>query len=123
MFWVDEWLPQIEVLANPITKVGITHCGLGGIFEFMHCGVVPLGFPHFGDQGPNAQNLIDSGAGLSLFRPKDAERIIMDELNFYKDPKFTAKDVKDKLKELLTNPKYELNLMKMKCAAIAAGGG
>ena len=50
MYWVDEWLPQIEVLSHPAVKAGITHCGPGGAFEFVHCGVVPLCFPHYASE-------------------------------------------------------------------------
>lgn len=49
IFWIDDWIPQIEVLAHPATKAGITHCGLGGSFEFIHTRTLPLCFPHFGD--------------------------------------------------------------------------
>lgn len=49
MFWVDDWLPQIEILSHPAVKIGITHCGPGGAFEFIHCGVVPICFPHYGE--------------------------------------------------------------------------
>ena len=74
MFWVDGWVPQIEVLAHPATKVGIMHCGLGGSFEFIQTGVLALCFPHFGDQCTNAENLLDRKAGLSLINVKDGDR-------------------------------------------------
>lgn len=83
LFWVDKWVPQIEILAHPATKVGITHCGLGGIFEFIHTGVVPLCFPHFGDQGVNAENMIARGAGLTLVPTSEGNKFPDNEKAYY----------------------------------------
>lgn len=98
MFWLDKWVPQIEVLANPITKVGITHCGLGGTFEFIHTGTKALCFPHFGDQGVNARNLVERGAALSLVPTHEGERLPWDESarKFVKE-RFTPTDIANKL--------------------------
>ena len=34
-FWVRPWIPQIEVLAHPAVKAGLSHCGWGGTLEFV----------------------------------------------------------------------------------------
>ena len=34
-FWIRTWIPQVEVLAHPAIKTGITHCGFGGTLEFI----------------------------------------------------------------------------------------
>jgi UDP:flavonoid glycosyltransferase YjiC (YdhE family) len=49
IFWWGTWLPQVEALAHPGVKAGVTHCGLGGSLEFIYSGVPALCFPHFGD--------------------------------------------------------------------------
>lgn len=85
---------------------------------------MPLCFPHFGDQPMNANNFIDNGAGLSLINTKLAERVVPpDENRTFKKPIFTARDVAEKLERLLTEDIFAVNLLKMKIAAAAAGGG
>ena len=56
-FWVRPWIPQIEVLAHPALKAGLTHCGFGGTLEFIAAGKPVVAFPHFADQYPNAVEL------------------------------------------------------------------
>lgn len=80
-YWVSNWLPQVELLAHPGVKGGITHCGLGGSLEFVYSGVPCLTFPHFGDQGQNARNLIEGGAALPLIDSSYGDRIAQ-ESNF-----------------------------------------
>ena len=58
VFWHGTWLPQVELLAHPGVKAGVTHCGLGGSLEFIYSGIPSLTFPHFGDQMDNANNMI-----------------------------------------------------------------
>lgn len=48
-YWISNWLPQIELLAHPGLKAGVTHCGLGGSLEFVYSEVPMLTYPHFGD--------------------------------------------------------------------------
>ena len=106
MFWVNPWIPQIEVLAHPATKVGITHGGLGGSFEFIYTNTVPLLLPHFGDQGFNADNFINRGAGLCLFDTKIGKRNAEEKHRSILDPIFTANDVTTKLETLLTDNNF-----------------
>lgn len=53
-FFISSWLPQVELLAHPSVKAGLTHCGFGGTLEFISAGIPMLCFPHFGDQPENA---------------------------------------------------------------------
>lgn len=73
-FYTSTWMPQIEILAHPATKVCISHMGLGGTFECMNAGVTPLAFPHFGDQRDNTENLLDKGACIALSDPTKGDR-------------------------------------------------
>jgi UDP:flavonoid glycosyltransferase YjiC (YdhE family) len=125
VFWIEGWVPQIEVLMHPITKVGITHCGLGGTFEFIQAGVLALCFPHFGDQPINAENLISRKAGLSLIDVKLADRRDKphdDSVFKFEKQLFTAKDVTEKLDKLLNDPSFKCGLAALKYDASAAGG-
>lgn len=124
VFWVGSWLPQIELLAHPALKAGVIHCGLGGTFEFINSGVPCLLFPHFGDQGQNGRNLRDAGAGIALMDLDLGDRNFEEnKTTKFESPLFTADDVCKKFDEILKNPKYAENMMKMKIAAVAAGGG
>ena len=48
-FWISKWIPQVEVLAHPAVKAGMTHCGFGGTLEFISNEVPFACWPHFGD--------------------------------------------------------------------------
>lgn len=53
-FWVSGWLPQIEVLNHDAVLCGLTHCGWGGLIEFVSAGKPVVTFPHFADQTDNS---------------------------------------------------------------------
>jgi UDP:flavonoid glycosyltransferase YjiC (YdhE family) len=122
-YWVNKWLPQIELLNHPALKAGLTHCGLGGTLEFINAGKPVLTFPHFGDQMDNASNLVDAGAGLHLIPPNMANRPVAPQNFFFKDAVFTASDFAAKTHRLITEPSFREAAMTMKVAAVAAGGG
>ena len=92
---------------------------MGAVMEFITQGVVPICFPHFGDQGLNAQNLLDRGAALSLISPSK----VTPTQKSYESPQFTAEELASKVNQVLVNVDYKENLMTMKCAAMASGGG
>jgi len=48
-FWISPWVPQVELLAHPTIKVGLSHCGWGGVLEFINSAVPIVAFPHFLD--------------------------------------------------------------------------
>ena len=58
-FWLRSWLPQIEALHHPAVKCGLTHCGWGGLTEFVGAGKPMAGFPHFGDQFDNCELMLE----------------------------------------------------------------
>mmetsp|Transcript_13813 Transcript_13813/g.23561 ORF Transcript_13813/g.23561 Transcript_13813/m.23561 type:complete len:237 (+) Transcript_13813:108-818(+) len=77
-FFTREWLPQAQILAHPAVRAGLSHCGFGGVLEFMSNGVPIACFPHFGDQGPNTNYILEIGAGISLIDPKKGSRSFID---------------------------------------------
>lgn len=106
-FWIKEWLPQIEALSHPAIKAGITHCGFGGTLEFISMNVIPVTWPHFGDQIYNSKSLVESGAAVLL--KTDEMRMweaSIAKVNSWKDPVFDSQKVHDTFKEALTNTKY-----------------
>jgi glucuronosyltransferase len=65
-FRVMEWLPQIEILAHPGLKAGLTHCGFGGVLEFISMKTPCVVWPHMVDQHGNGDLLVSAGAGVTL---------------------------------------------------------
>ncbi|KAF7270323.1 hypothetical protein GWI33_016722 [Rhynchophorus ferrugineus] len=63
---INKWTPQFDILCHPNTKLFISHGGLLGITEAVHCGVPVLVMPQFGDQPLNAEALKAQGAGVIL---------------------------------------------------------
>ena len=91
-FRVMPWIPQIEVLAHPAVKAGITHCGFGGTLEFIQNKVPVIAWPHFFDQHPNAEALVEAGAGVILLN-KPRVSGDWDVVSTYKDPEFDSEHV------------------------------
>ncbi|KAI3470049.1 hypothetical protein Pfo_026712 [Paulownia fortunei] len=52
------WCSQLEVLTHPSLGCFVTHCGWNSTLESISCGVPVVAFPHWTDQGTNA-NLIE----------------------------------------------------------------
>eukprot|EP00884_Botryococcus_braunii_P004526 jgi/Botrbrau1/14074/Bobra.182_3s0021.1 len=65
---VMEWLPQIDLLAQPKIKAFLTHGGINSVFEAMWYGVPLVVAPQRGDQPDNAVKVASQGAGLALPR-------------------------------------------------------
>ncbi|SPP79042.1 UDP-glucuronosyltransferase 1-3 [Drosophila guanche] len=59
-----DWLPQRDLLCHPRVKAFISHAGLLGTTEAVHCGVPMLVTPFFGDQFLNAGALAQRGFGV-----------------------------------------------------------
>lgn len=87
-----EWLPQVEILAHPALKVGLTHGGFGGTLEFISFGVPVVIWPHFGDQNDNSTLLVEAGAGVELCRKKKHDTTI-EAMSTYKTKVFEAVNV------------------------------
>ena len=73
-FWISSWLPQVELLSHSGVKAGLTHCGFGGIQEYLNAGIPLVCVAHFGDQYDNARLIEEQGIGLNLIAPKHAMR-------------------------------------------------
>ncbi|XP_022232574.2 UDP-glucosyltransferase 2 [Drosophila obscura] len=59
-----DWLPQRDLLCHPRVKGFISHAGLLGTTEAVHCGVPMLVTPFYGDQFLNAGALAQRGFGV-----------------------------------------------------------
>jgi len=47
-------------------KLFISHGGISGLYEAVDAGVPVLGFPLFGDQHRNIDNLVDAGMAIRM---------------------------------------------------------
>lgn len=65
-----EWVDQIVALANPKTKLFITHCGLNSIIETAWYGIPALVQPFFNDQYLNAALLLQRKTALHVDKHK-----------------------------------------------------
>ncbi|XP_050519783.1 UDP-glucosyltransferase 2-like isoform X2 [Daktulosphaira vitifoliae] len=63
-FYVDSWLPQMEILNHSNCRLFITHGGVHGLIESLLAGVPIIGFPVFGDQFVNIRATVDDGYGI-----------------------------------------------------------
>lgn len=126
-FIVSAWLPQVEILGHPALKAGLTHCGFGGLTEFIMSGVPMVTFPHFGDQHTNANLIIDNGCGLFLQNNKTEAQPDYskgyDNFAFrYDNANFTAQDFCDRFSRVLNENSFAENVGKLRCAGKTAGG-
>lgn len=51
---------------HPKVKLFISHGGLSGLYEAIDAGNPVLGFPLFGDQPRNIDNLVEAGMAISM---------------------------------------------------------
>ncbi|XP_044734058.1 UDP-glycosyltransferase UGT5-like [Chrysoperla carnea] len=91
--YFDTWLPQLEILCHPKTKVFITHGGLMGTQEAIACGTPLIGLPFFGDQDLNIGKYVEKGI---------AEKLSYETL--------TKTNILNALNKVLYDPKYERNM-------------
>jgi len=89
-FWVSPWVPQIELLAHPALKAGLTHCGFGGTLEFIGAAVPIVAFPHFGDQPANAVEMVKRNIAVILHNRGDVFTTDLLSLSTYPEPVFDA---------------------------------
>ncbi|CAH1731236.1 unnamed protein product [Aphis gossypii] len=61
-----KWLPQRDILLHKNVKLFVSHGGISGLYEAVDAGVPVLGFPLFGDQHRNIDNLVESGMAISM---------------------------------------------------------
>lgn len=53
-------------LVHPNVRLFISHGGISGLYESVDAGVPVLGFPLFGDQHRNIDNLVNVGMAISM---------------------------------------------------------
>lgn len=115
-FWVSEWVPQAEILANPAVKAGLAHCGFGGCLEFISASLPIVAYPHFGDQFTCNDILVSKKCAVSLFKgPRPIPKAGISK--FFEKPIFDESDVFDKFTDVLSNPVYKQNMMKLMLAS------
>ncbi|XP_022175624.1 UDP-glucuronosyltransferase 2B15-like [Myzus persicae] len=61
-----KWLPQRDILLHRNIKLFVSHGGISGLYEAVDAGVPVLGFPLFGDQYRNIDNLVEAGMAKSM---------------------------------------------------------
>ncbi|XP_060863381.1 UDP-glucosyltransferase 2-like [Metopolophium dirhodum] len=61
-----KWFPQRDILLHKNIKLFVSHGGISGLYEAVDAGVPVLGFPLFGDQHRNIDNLVDAGMAISM---------------------------------------------------------
>ncbi|XP_076274446.1 UDP-glycosyltransferase UGT5-like [Rhynchophorus ferrugineus] len=92
---IYKWMPQFDILCNPKAKLFISHCGLLGITEAIHCGIPTIVMPQFGDQRHNAHYLERSGGGLMLILAEATEEKLFNAIQTLLKP-----ENQEKAKEL-----------------------
>ncbi|EAT48259.1 AAEL000687-PA [Aedes aegypti] len=63
---VRKWLPQRDVLCHPNVRLFLSHGGLLGVSEAVHCSVPVVVTPIYGDQFLNAAALVNRGMGVTM---------------------------------------------------------
>nr|QIK00367.1 UDP-glycosyltransferase [Xylotrechus quadripes] len=88
---VQKWMPQLDILCHPNVKAFISHGGLLGTTEAVHCGVPTIVMPQFGDQHTNARALEASGGGVILQLNEATEEKVYKALKKVLSPGFRQK--------------------------------
>nr|XP_022908477.1 UDP-glucuronosyltransferase 2B1-like [Onthophagus taurus] len=69
----EPWMPQLDMLCNPNTKLFISHGGLFGVQEAIYCGIPILGIPFLADQPANIQFLVEKNVAKLIYVEDIAE--------------------------------------------------
>ncbi|XP_055551136.1 UDP-glycosyltransferase UGT5-like [Wyeomyia smithii] len=64
--FIKNWLPQRDVLCHPNVRLFLSHGGLLGVSEAVHCQVPVVTTPIYGDQFLNAAALVNRGMGVMM---------------------------------------------------------
>ncbi|CAH2041366.1 unnamed protein product, partial [Iphiclides podalirius] len=88
--YVDDWLPQVDILNHPKTLAFFSHAGMGGTTEALHFGVPMVAMPVFGDQPANAASIEESGLGVQLHIRDLTKQSLVAALKTVMEPKFSA---------------------------------
>lgn len=74
-------------LGHPKVRAFISHGGLLGIMESVHCGVPIMVMPQFGDQHTNAKAVESVGGGVILYLNEADEESIYQSLKKILEPR------------------------------------
>ncbi|XP_045481091.1 UDP-glycosyltransferase UGT5-like isoform X3 [Harmonia axyridis] len=88
---IQKWMPQFDILSHPNVKAFISHGGLLGTTEAVHCGVPMMVMPQYGDQYTNAKAVEANGGGVILYLKDATEEKVYNNLKTILDPEFRAK--------------------------------
>jgi len=99
------FLPQQTVLAHAAVQCFVSHCGMNSVSESLYFAKPLLALPIFGDQHFNAARLVDLGVALRLNKQA-----------------FTAQEVREKLRAILTDPRYRQAAERAAVSLHEAGG-
>ncbi|XP_017768995.1 PREDICTED: UDP-glucuronosyltransferase 1-7C-like isoform X3 [Nicrophorus vespilloides] len=88
---IQKWMPQFDILCHPNVKGFVSHGGLLGTTEAVHCGVPVVVMPQFGDQHTNARALEAGGGGIVLDFHNIEEDTVYRALKTILDPEFNKK--------------------------------
>ncbi|CAI6350993.1 unnamed protein product [Macrosiphum euphorbiae] len=98
-----KWLPQRDILLHKNVKLFVSHGGISGLYEAVDAGVPVLGFPLFGDQHRNIDNLVEAGMAISMeifsVTKETFFKNILDLVNdeeYIKNAKITSEIFKDR---------------------------
>ncbi|KPI98792.1 UDP-glucuronosyltransferase 2B2 [Papilio xuthus] len=93
---VINWAPQQSILAHPNCILFITHGGVISKIEAVHFGVPTIGIPVYGDQFANVDSSVMKGISIKV-----------------NVSGFLARDIKNAIVEMLSNPSYRQNIRKV----------
>ncbi|XP_018570346.1 UDP-glucuronosyltransferase 1-3 isoform X1 [Anoplophora glabripennis] len=98
---IQKWMPQLDILCHPNVKAFISHGGLLGTIEAVHCGVPVVVMPQFGDQHTNARALEASGGGVILQLREATEDKVYKALKkvLSADSRQKAKDLSERFRD------------------------
>lgn len=69
--WIQDWVPQVDILRLPNTILFMSHCGMNSASEALLYSTPLICVPFFGDQPDNAARLLDFGHSLATLFPRD----------------------------------------------------
>lgn len=84
------WIPQSDLLADPNTKLFITHCGHNSQVEAVYHGVPMIMFPVILDQHYNAGRIESKGYGITMdITDFEADDLILNIINIFENKKYS----------------------------------
>nr|AVT42226.1 UDP-glucuronosyltransferase 328B1 [Lissorhoptrus oryzophilus] len=103
---ISKWTPQFDILCHPNTILFISHGGLLGTTEAVHCGVPVLVMPQFGDQKLNAAMLQKQGSAVIIQLQTITEESLAEALTKALSPEIRkkAKELSERFRDRIVSP-------------------